>query len=190
MRQRIIGISQQIISEEGIDAFSVRHVASKINYSPSIIYHYFRDKEHLLSCAVRDGYWRIISSAEKPDNNLPPDEKLRVAFKNFVDRAMLVPNEYRAFILNYTPDLQAETSVLGTNPGESSPTLISITRILEEGVAAGIFAPCDVQLTAKVFWGAIFGLFFRLVIEQDISADQRDALIGRQLDILQKGISV
>jgi AcrR family transcriptional regulator len=189
VRGRIVEIAQKIILEEGIVALSVRRVAKEMDYSAPIIYHYFRDKTQLLSCAVQEGYQRILESVKQPDPGLPPDEVLRLSFRYFIESAMLVPHAYKSFILNYTSGLLAEEHVL-TGSGESaSLTLAKIIDLLEAGVKAGIFAPCDVSLTAKVCWITMFGLFHRLIVEPDVPVDEREALINRHLDVMIRGIS-
>ncbi len=190
IRNRILDITQQIILEEGIDAVSIRRISTEMDYTPPIIYHYFRDKNQLLACAIREGYQKILASVKPSDSDLPLDEELRVSFKNFVDSAMLVPQAYKSFILNFSSELLAETSVLGKSDCKKSPTLSKIISTLEAGIETGLFSPCDVQLTAKACWSAMFGLFFRLVVEPNISPEEREALIERHLDILLRGIAV
>jgi hypothetical protein len=126
---------------------------------------------------------------EPPEPGLPPDQYLRRSFKNVVDTAMLVPHVYKSFTLNFSQELLAESSVLGESGDERSLTLDKIISILEDGIEMGLFAPFDVPLTAKTLWAAMFGLFFRLVVEPQVTPEEREALIQRHLDILLKGIS-
>ena len=48
LRTRIVEAARDIVSEEGLDALSMRALAERIAYSPATIYLYFRDKEELL----------------------------------------------------------------------------------------------------------------------------------------------
>jgi AcrR family transcriptional regulator len=189
LRNRILETAQRIILEEGVDALSVRRVAKEIDYTAPVIYQFFRDKSQLLSCAVKEGYRKILESAAPTPAGLTPDEELRMSFKNFIDRAMLIPSAYRAFILQTSSELLAETSVLGKDGDEKSSTLASVISNLETGIEMGIFKPCDVQLTAKVCWSAMFGLFFRLLVEPEISAEEREKLLQRHFDVIMGGIS-
>lgn len=190
VRNRILEIAQKILLEEGVHAVSVRRVAKEMDYTAPIVYHYFRDKKELLSCAIREGYRKILTSVKWTASGLAPDEELRESFKYFVEGAMRIPNAYKSFILNFSSDeFLAESAVLVDNKDEPSPTLAHTISTIEAGVKSGLFAPCDVKLTAKVYWSAMFGLFFRLVVESDISPEECEQLIQRQSDILLKGIS-
>ena len=49
-RELILNTAQEIISSEGIDNVSIRKIANKIEYSPAIIYYYFKDKDEIINC--------------------------------------------------------------------------------------------------------------------------------------------
>jgi AcrR family transcriptional regulator len=189
LRKRILENAQEIILQEGIEALSVRNVAGKMGYTAPIIYHYFRDKNELLSCAIREGYQKILTSVEPLPDGLMPDEDLRVSFKNFIKAAMRLPRAYTSFILNFHSEMLAENCVLSKCEVDESPTLAKVISTLTAGVEAGLFAPCDIQLTAKIFWSSMFGLFARLIVEPQLSPEECNALIERQFDILLKGIA-
>jgi AcrR family transcriptional regulator len=188
LRKQILEITQRIILSEGIDAVSIRRVANELDYTAPIIYHYFRDKTQLLSCAIQEGYMRMLEALPQPDPSLPPDEKLRLSFTNSVEAAVKVPQAYRSFILNFSADLLAESHVVGADGANESRTLDSLKEWLDEGVQLGLFTDCDTLLTAKVLWTAQFGLFSRIIVEPGLPSEERGALIGRQLDILMNGI--
>jgi AcrR family transcriptional regulator len=188
LRKQILEITQKIIINEGVDAVSIRRVANELDYTAPIIYHYFRDKTQLLSCAIQEGYMRMIEALPQPDPALPPDERLRLSFKYSVDAAVKVPHAYRSFILNFSADLLAESSVVGPEGQNQSATLAVLKDALDDGVRLGLFASCDTLLTAKVWWSATFGLFSRIIVEPELPDNEREALIQRELDILLKGI--
>ncbi len=189
LRNKILEISQRIVLDEGLEALSIRRVAKEMDYTAPIIYHYFRDKNELLSCCVREGYKKILESVELPEPGLPPDEEMRISFRNFIDSAMLIPNAYRSFILQTSSDLLVESTILGKGALRESPTLAKLVSQLEDGIELGIFAPCNVRLTSRVLWTANFGLFFRLIVEPELSQDEREALVNRHLDITMKGLA-
>ncbi len=146
LRNKILEISQRIVLDEGIEALSIRRVAKEMDYTAPIIYHYFRDKSELLSCTVREGYRKILESIELPEPGLPPDEEMRISFRNFIDSAMLIPNAYRSFILQTSSDLLVESTILGKGAINESPTLAGLVAQLNKGIELGIFAPCNVYI--------------------------------------------
>ena len=59
LRARIVEAARDLLSEEGLDALSMRAIAERIEYSPATIYLYFRDKEELTSEVIREGFRRM-----------------------------------------------------------------------------------------------------------------------------------
>jgi AcrR family transcriptional regulator len=59
LRKRIIEAAQDIVSEEGLGALSMRSLAVRVGYSPATIYHHFQDKDELLRSVVTEGFQRL-----------------------------------------------------------------------------------------------------------------------------------
>lgn len=190
VRDRILHIARRIISEEGIDALSIRKITKEMEYSPGIVYHYFKNKEQLLSCILQEGCRRILASVKPLDSDLPPDEAIRLSFTRYIKSALQQPAEYRAIMFSSQPRILEFTSVLGEGVCEKRPALMRLVSALESGVATGLFTPCDTQLTAQALWSAMFGLLSRLIVEQDVPVEQTDKLIQCQIELLLKGLRI
>lgn len=65
----MISAAREIIAKEGFDNLSIRKIAKKIEYSPSIIYHYFKDKDDILNSVMKSGYMKIVNAVSKSDIN-------------------------------------------------------------------------------------------------------------------------
>src|SRR5436309_61027 len=59
LRQAILTASGELFLEQGYEHFSLRKVAERIGYSPTIIYLYFHDKDDLLFTVVDEGFARF-----------------------------------------------------------------------------------------------------------------------------------
>lgn len=189
VRGRILEAARCIISEEGVEALSIRKVAKEIGYTAPIIYHYFENKEQLLACVLREGYGRILAAAEPLDSSLPPAEAIRVSFVRYIEDALKWKSEYRSLMLNSSQDVLAFTSVLEAGSSSKRKALAALVVTIEAGVTSGAFAPCEAELTAQALWAAMFGLAIRLIIEDPVSPEQQKRLMERQLDLLLKGLA-
>ncbi|MEA4971035.1 MAG: TetR/AcrR family transcriptional regulator [Candidatus Pelethousia sp.] len=186
VRGRILETARRIIEEMGVEALSIRQITNEMGYSPGIVYHYFRDKDEILSCVLQDSYKRILSAIRPLRGDLAPDEAIRLSITNYIESALQWPAEYKAIMLSASPQILNFTSVLGAD--DHSPALAALIETLEAGIEAGLFAPCDVKTTAGAIWSAMFGLLIRLIIERGISSEQRAGLIARQIEIILKGL--
>lgn len=188
MRGRILSIARRILAEEGPDALSVRRIAGEMEYSAASLYHYFKDKDSILHCLLMEGYQRILASIRKPERGLPADETIKASMKYYITGVLEWPAEYRALMLSSKPEILSVTAVLGEDVCEIRESFRMFASAIEEGIASGIFAPCDPVLTAQALWCSMFGLATRLIIEGAVSDERQDALINRQIELLVKGI--
>ena len=188
VRNRILDIARRIVSEEGVEALSIRRITKKMDYSAGIIYHYFENKEQILSCILREGYVKILSSVQLTSEGLPADKQFRTSATNFFDSVMKWSNEYKAIMLDSSPQILEFTSVLGEGQCEKQPAMMALVATLEKGISESLFAPCDTQLTAQVIWSAMFGLMIRLMIERNVSQEQKTRLFNHQIELILKGL--
>jgi len=188
VRERILSIARRIVSDEGVDALSIRRITREMDYSAGIVYHYFKSKEEILSCILQEGYKKIMESIKPVDSALPADELFRTTALNFMEGILKWPNEYKAIMLDSSPQILEFTSVLSEGYCENHPALMVMVRTLEAGISEGIFLPCDTQLTSQAIWSAMYGLHIRLIIEKNVSNEHAMKLIERQVELIIKGL--
>lgn len=76
LRRAILDAARELFTHEGYYAVSMRKIAEKIEYSPTSIYLYFRDKEEVLFHLVQEGFELLkarLNECQDPD----PVERLR-----------------------------------------------------------------------------------------------------------------
>lgn len=56
LRQRILDAAREMFRNEEYSQVSLRKIAEQIEYSPTTIYLYFRDKQHLVMELVAEGF--------------------------------------------------------------------------------------------------------------------------------------
>jgi len=188
VRTRILETAKRIVSEEGVDALSIRRLTKEMEYSTGIVYHYFDNKDQILDCVMQDSYQNILRSVQAPDQHLKPDESLRITISRFIEGVLHEPEAYKMIMLNTSPQVLGFTSVLGEGCVEKRSALMALASTLEIGISDGLFAPCDTHITAQVIWSSVFGLLMRLIIERDITPQQRSRLINRLIDFILKGL--
>ncbi|MDR0885366.1 MAG: TetR/AcrR family transcriptional regulator [Clostridiales Family XIII bacterium] len=188
IKRKILDCAREIIDEDGVGSLSIRKITNRMEYSPGIIYHYFKSKQDILDCIMLEGYERILSAIAPITDDLSPDEMIRISFKNYIFSALTWRSEWKAFMLSSADTILAHTSILEEKSSEKRRALAELCHTIENGIEIGTFATCDVELTAQVLWSAMYGLLARLMIEENITQMQQNKLIDRQLDILIKGI--
>lgn len=187
-RELILSAASEIVSREGIGKLSIRKIANQIEYSPAIIYHYFRDKEEILEHLLHMGYQKILNgfalAIEKSDN--PRDRIIGLA-QNYINQALQNPEEYRNFMLNDSPRVLEQTAVLFQGAAAKRPAVGMLCQAIKELCPQDCPA-AQIELTAQVIWASIFGLILRLIIENDLPEKQRQKLIAQHTNIVLNGM--
>ncbi|CAM4359870.1 transcriptional regulator, TetR family [Pedobacter westerhofensis] len=124
VHKSILVAAMSIIKNEGAEALSIRKIADIIEYSPTIIYAYFLNKEAVLIELARQGYTMLI---EITQNRLAlvsdPKERLEVMLSAYIQFAL---NENELYQLMYT------TGSSVPNVEKSFPALASFMNLYRE----------------------------------------------------------
>lgn len=189
VRNTILEVARSIISREGVQGLSIRKITSELDYSPGIVYHYFKNKSEIIESIVSEGYDRIITrTREVKINETHPEKELKEIFTSYIRAALASPEEYKAIMLNNDPSILKRTALLERGISEKSPTMKLLCSNLQRGIDIGKYLPCDTELTAQIIWTSTFGLIIKLMIETDVSPDQAERLIERHFEIVLNGI--
>jgi AcrR family transcriptional regulator len=95
LRQSILNAASELILEEGYQSLSIRKLAERIEYSPSTIYLYFKDKADILSTICQEAFSEL---SEKLDDiyrdESDPRTALRQGLRYYIDWGLHHPNHY------------------------------------------------------------------------------------------------
>lgn len=191
IRNIILQAARSIISQEGVGGLSIRKITNAIEYSPAIIYHYFKDKNEIVETLVGEGYKRILNSltlVERNENE--PEEEIKEIFSNYIKAAFENQEEYMAVMLNNDSILKQKTAILEKGISQRSRTMGILSDTIKRGVMQGRFSDCDAELTAQIMWTSAFGLIIKLMVEDEISEEQVNNLIEQHFKVLFYGIMV
>jgi Transcriptional regulator len=185
MRELILNTASQIISEDGIDNLSIRKIAGRIDYSPSIIYHYFKDKDEIINHLMKRNYRKIvsaISSAEEFSDE--PEQKIKETMRRYIDLALQMPDEYMTILVSNSPSILEHTSTLFHGASSKRQALGILSQCLKDIFDSRDIDDNFIELTTQVIWTSTFGLIIRLIIERDlISEEQRRKLIEHYIKL-------
>lgn len=96
LRVLILDTARKLFAEQGYAKVSMRYLAKKIGYSPTTIYHHFRDKKELFLCLTEEIYrdfLKVTNEIIAREQN--PRVALRDILYTFVDMGIRNPNAYR-----------------------------------------------------------------------------------------------
>ncbi|MBR0596995.1 TetR/AcrR family transcriptional regulator [Sinanaerobacter chloroacetimidivorans] len=185
MRELIIRTAGDIIAAEGIEKLSIRKIANQMEYSPAIIYHYFKDKEDILNQLMSRGYQKIMSALVSADAaSGDPEEKLKLLTKNYIETALKMPEEYKQVQLSGSPASLQFTSSMFQGASAKKPALKVLSQCLKEMYPNQDASDSTIELTAQLIAASTFGLIIKLIIEKDIDQEQQARLIDYYVEVM------
>jgi AcrR family transcriptional regulator len=188
LRQEILEAATNLFSEEGYEATSMRKIAERIEYSPTTIYLYFKDKSDLLDNVCADtfsGLLRVLDAIERefPD----PVDSLRMGMKAYIQFGLDHPAQYRVtFLMPHTVLPEGSEPCKADCVGDKAfgSLIRSVSRCLE----TGIFRAEHPQLIGETLWSSIHGLTALLITHPQFPWSNRDGIIDHLIATLVEGL--
>jgi AcrR family transcriptional regulator len=190
IRTKILDAARELFARDGVEAVTMRAIARRIEYTPTTIYHHFRDKHTLLVELCRIDMASLAHSFQRIGRIEDPAERLSRIGQAYVDFAIAHPGHYRFLFMTPKPGvLDDEGSMY--EPEQNAYLMLLAT--VKDGIDAGRYRPefDDPHQLAQLAWGALHGIVSLRIAKGDVSwiewGDTREtarAMIG----IMMRGI--
>jgi AcrR family transcriptional regulator len=184
LRQEILDAARELFVAEGYASVSMRKIAEKIEYSPTTIYLYFKDKTDLLHQVCEQSFaelTRELTADERKWAN--PLEGLRHGMREYINFGLLHPSHYEiVFITPIESDKYEYENSMGKVAFEV------LRGAVAECAAAGLLKSGNVELTSQTLWAGIHGVTSLLIKHKEFPFVGREQLINNMLNTLILGI--
>jgi len=178
MRELILSAANEIVASEGFEKISIRKIANKIDYSPSIIYHYFEDKDEIINILMRAGYKKIVEAISSVKLDVgSPEDRLKKMTNNYIEAALKMPDGFMAAHLSKSQQALKYTSSLFKGASKEKPALASLCKCIKEINIDKEMDDSEVEILSQIISVSTLGLTIKLIEENDIGNEQRQKLI-------------
>jgi AcrR family transcriptional regulator len=193
LRSKILEAAGQLIVEEGIQNVSIRRIADRIEYSPSTIYLYFKDKGDLISAICESVFQELSSRLDEIERTASdPLESLRRGLRCYIDFGVEHRNHYLVtFCLPRAKEVESSTHEYERIIACGCRTFDSLRRALKHCVDAGFFYLPDIEATGQALWTQIHGTTSLLITsygQPGFPWVEREKLIETGLDMILAGL--
>jgi AcrR family transcriptional regulator len=165
-RSKIINAARDLFARHGVEAVSMRKIADAVEYSPTIIYSHFADKDALLDEICAEDFASLASVMADIGKISDPIERLRQIGASYVRFGLEYPNHYRLMFM--TPRNKPKPAELGCGNGDPDEDSYALVRhSAADAVAQHRFAPQfnDVDLITQTLWAAVHGVVALQIIK-------------------------
>lgn len=190
LRQEILVAASELFVKEGYENVSMRRIADKIEYSPTTIYLYFRDKAELLDQVCNDTFSRLITDFKRIfDQSGDPVDRLKRGLTAYITLGLENPHHYRATFLLPAPEgFDKSKHSLPDSPGMQAFDFLR--RCVFDCVSAGKFRGPDTELISQTLWAGVHGVTSLFITKNEgFPWVPKDQLIESVVETLVRGIS-
>jgi len=190
LRQEILDAASELFVREGYENVSMRRIAEKIEYSPTTIYLYFRDKAELLEQVCAETFARlslVLSRIQAEPGD--PIERLKRGLVAYIKFGIDNPHHYRAtFMLRAPTDFDEAKRERPDSPGMQAFDFLR--HRVNDAVGAGKIKNRDVELVSQTLWAGVHGVTTLLItFEKGFPWVGKEKLIHSMVDTLVAGLA-
>jgi len=187
LREEILEAARELFLKEGVENVSMRAIARKIEYSPTTIYLYFKDKSDLFRSLCEEAFAKLeyeLEAIKKTEDD--PVECLRRGTIAYVNFGLSHPNHYRVVFMTSHPRDSDRAYEFSGSGGERS--FMYLVSQIQRGMEQGKFRRGDPMQAAQTAWATMHGLTSLLIMMSGFPWVERNTLIQHLADTLVRGL--
>lgn len=188
LRQEILDAARELFVKEGYENVSMRKIAEKIEYSPTTIYLYFKDKTDLLYSLCEESFAKLLAEFEqitKEDED--PLLCLKRSLRAYIEFGLKYPNHYKVmFLIHPEQHMDVERYLDEKSMGQQSYS--QLRKIVEVCINQNRLRQADANLISQALWAAAHGVTSLLIVHPQFPWVDRDILIDSVIDTMLEGL--
>jgi len=191
LREEILDAARELFIKEGYESLSMRRIAEKIEYSPTTIYLYFRDKDDLIRQVCQETFSMLIQTLQSLHlDHESPLEGLRKAGYAYVHFGLKYPDHYRAaFVMPHGFDDPAKRPTQEEIENSAGMQCFNSLRMgVAECIRLGYFRPVDVEATSQAIWANLHGITSLLIGHTLFPWVEHETLVHFTVDTMLNGL--
>jgi len=182
LREKIFDSASKLIIEYGYEKLSIRKLAKDIEYSPAVIYNYFKNKDDIIKAITLDNYNRIFTKLLDINfESMEAKTALKIGLITLAQLLLDHREHFKATLLSGVKTTE-ETS----NDNDAMKLLVNI---LNKGVSLGEFAIDNTKFTAFLLTSGIFGMVNIILLNSIYEENMINDTINAYVELLVKGVS-
>ncbi len=190
LRLKILQASSKIIIRDGFKNFSIRNLAKEIDYSPTTIYLYFKNKSDLIEQLGEEGEKEYFKRKKQISDKIQKDPVLclKAILKIIINLAIENPNIY--LVRNSGDNIRSKADMLnkeGFNKNLTSKytDIYSNIKICAE---EGLFKKLNPEIMSASVISSVHGLISMIILNDSLSDKRKNEIVETTIEILLDGL--
>lgn len=166
-RQLILDAAREMFVKDGYEATTMRAIAERIEYTPTAIYHHFRNKQELFIELSRADFLSLAAAFQRIGKIEDPIERLRRLATAYIEFALEHPMQYQLLFMTRHPNVDTDKGIMQGDLSEDSYAFLRHT--CAECIATGRLRPelSDADELGQIAWSSLHGLMALRIVKRD-----------------------
>lgn len=189
MKKKIMNATIEIINQYGYEHLSIRKIATKIDYSPTTIYLYYKDKSQIITDMANELFNIIYNSTIDIMNEntfVSVDQKVHTILINFIKRLSNEPEMTKAIIYSGLNVIFASEK---KNPHPTNDGIHMLDQLLDKGIKDNIFK-ANIENTSWMIISALLGFVINAIENKLYLLENYNQLANNFVELLMGGMKL
>lgn len=156
LRSKILEVAKELFIERGLEETSIRNIAERIEYSPTTIYLYFKDKDDIFYALHQEGFILLNQYLRVLQNVEDPFERLKAINRAYIDFALENKEFYDLMFISRSP-----MNALSRDDEkwvEGNKAFGALIGTVTECIQKGYFKGMDPEILSFTCWSMVHGI--------------------------------
>lgn len=158
LRGKILEAAKDLFIKRGYDETSIRNIAERIEYSPTTIYLYFKDKDDIFYALHREGFVLLNQYLRVLQNVEDPFERLKAICKAYITFAKENSEFYDLMFISRAPMNALSKETHPEKWEEGNKAFGALIGTVAECIAEGYFKGMDPEILSFTCWSMVHGV--------------------------------
>jgi AcrR family transcriptional regulator len=187
LRRDILDAARELFLDKGYEKFSMRKLAEKIDYSPTTIYLYFKDKDDLLFAICEELAEQFFANLNHIKTlQIDPLETLRQALLYLIEFGFDNPNQYKVFFFTRS-DVYGTSEEFIQKESMARNSYLVFREMVQECIETGKLREMDIEVLTQVLAVATHGLIAMTIYRNNFPWADRKVLAHTLVDGFLRG---
>jgi AcrR family transcriptional regulator len=157
LRTKILQTAKQLFMEHGFEHVSIRNIADRIEYSPTTIYLYFKDKDDIFYALHLEGFILLNQYFRALEHVADPFERLKAISRAYINFAIENGEFYDLMFIIRSP-INALHKEGDAKWEEGKRAFGFLINTINECMKKGYFQGMDPEVLAFTVWSMVHGV--------------------------------
>lgn len=168
LKARILQAAKELFIEKGFEQTSIRNIAERIEYSPTTIYLYYKDKDDIFYSLHQEGFVLMNQHFRPLANVVNPLERLKAMGRTYLTFAAENPELYRLMFILESPlkktmkeaknGISPDDCLAGGEWPEGERAFEFLVNTAQECIDQGFFKNVKADVMAFTIWSLVHGV--------------------------------